>query len=389
MLTLSLQRKDQSSVPTEVQMKLILAQTLSSPSFYNAPVIVLDFEVDDNGTSKGRFRDAVKPRVFSFEIAKSGVSYKPFTPGRLDSLIIEEWEEFSEGYSYRIDAATTNRTGKPNCNETISMPCGKACVSLKKNCKTNPKDPVSAARKENAIAATKVYSKATKTAKKASPLPTEKEPKAKAKKAKPLPPEIQQETPPPPDVTEKTTKTESPARKLKASKMTPKEAFDNSKNWIKSNWEFLSSKKEEDVKKRPLIYDADIVLWMLNEQGRKPAKHLSVTALKDENGGVQGFFMTNSQKSKAKESLYIEALSTNPQNIINETKGVGKQIIYNAIKESMKKGFKGKISLSALENAVPFYEAVGFKKKGDHDYDLSEEDATAFIEKYEKSLKSR
>jgi hypothetical protein len=112
--------------------------------------------------------------------------------------------------------------------------------------------------------------------------------------------------------------------------------------------------------------------------------------LKDESGKTQGFFLTGNDKSK--ESMYIEYLGTNPSNIITDTKGVGKQIIYHAIQESMKRGFKGKIKLDALSSAEPFYESVGFTTKigvdgYTEDFNLSEESAKAFVKEYEKKLK--
>jgi hypothetical protein len=112
--------------------------------------------------------------------------------------------------------------------------------------------------------------------------------------------------------------------------------------------------------------------------------------LKDESGKTQGFFLTGNDKSK--ESMYIEFLGTNPSNIITNTKGVGKQIIYHAIQESMKRGFRGKIKLEALSSAEPFYESVGFTTKigvdgYTEDFDLSEESAKAFVKEYEKKLK--
>jgi len=114
--------------------------------------------------------------------------------------------------------------------------------------------------------------------------------------------------------------------------------------------------------------------------------------LKDESGKTQGFFLTGNDKSK--ESMYIEFLGTNPTNIMKNTKGVGKQIIYHAIQESIRRGFKGKIKLESLSSAETFYESVGFKEHivdntqfKDAYFDLSEESAKAFVEEYEKKLK--
>lgn len=85
-------------------MKLAIAQTLSLPFAYNSPVMVLDFDLGDKNSNKitGRFKDAFRPRVFSFEITRKSVVYKPFL-ARVDGtgLNVEAWEDFSSGYSYR------------------------------------------------------------------------------------------------------------------------------------------------------------------------------------------------------------------------------------------------------------------------------------------------
>lgn len=113
-------RMDESTAPTEAQMRLAIAQTLSQSFAYNAPVVVLDFEVDEEGNITGKFKDAARPRVFVFELDGESVSYKPYAPGRMDSFNLEsdvdEWEEFSEGYSYRADAGIGTANGKkPQC----------------------------------------------------------------------------------------------------------------------------------------------------------------------------------------------------------------------------------------------------------------------------------
>lgn len=128
-----------NAVPTEVQMKLGISQVLSLPFAYNAPVIVLDFEVGNKNIIKGRFKDASRPRVFEFEIGDS-VSFKPFTWKRTDSDVDPmAWEDFSKGYTYRYDAVKKVRKEKPKCGNT-SYNCGKACIGLNKNCKSDPPD---------------------------------------------------------------------------------------------------------------------------------------------------------------------------------------------------------------------------------------------------------
>jgi len=129
-----------NAAPTEVQMKLAIAQVLSLPFAYNSPVIVVDFEVGNRNVIKGRFKDASRLRIFEFEIDDS-ISFKPFTQKRIDSADIDlvAWEEFSKGYTYRYDAAKTKRKEKPKCGNT-SYNCGKACIGLNKNCKSDPTD---------------------------------------------------------------------------------------------------------------------------------------------------------------------------------------------------------------------------------------------------------
>lgn len=127
-------------IPTEVQMKLAIAQVLSLPFVYNSPVMVVDFEVGNGNVIKGRFKDASRPRIFEFTIDDS-ISFKPFTWKRIDSADTNPvaWEEFSKGYTYRYDAVKTTRKEKPKCGNT-SYNCGKACISLNKNCKSDPPD---------------------------------------------------------------------------------------------------------------------------------------------------------------------------------------------------------------------------------------------------------
>lgn len=132
--------------PTEAQMKLAIAQTLSMGFAYNAPVVVLKFDVAENGNITGVFKDAARPRVFSFTLDGESVAYKPYKPGKMDSLEseedVQEWEAFSEGYSFRVDAGIGGAK-KPQCVKPTAYNCGSACINVNKNCKSNTKDNVS------------------------------------------------------------------------------------------------------------------------------------------------------------------------------------------------------------------------------------------------------
>lgn len=189
------------TAPTETQMKSAIAQTLSQSFAYNAPVVILEFEVGDNGTITGRFKDASQPRVFTFEIKGKSVSYKPFSPNRMDSLEdVRKWEEFSQGYAYRLDAGKKGSgkqkgtKDKPICGNTSYL-CGKACISLKKECKSSPKDNASEEKMNKLNDVAKEYKKAQEADEKppqktSSPEPIKpppEEPTQPAKKVSPPP----------------------------------------------------------------------------------------------------------------------------------------------------------------------------------------------------------
>jgi hypothetical protein len=179
------------TAPTKVQMQAAIAQTLALPFAYNAPVDVLDFKVDDTGKISGRFKDSARPRVFDFDLDGNTVNFKPYTPGRMDSGdAVEQWEEFSLGYSFRFDAKAKGvkakgKAGdkkKPQCVKPTAYNCGKACININNNCKSNPDDAQSKDRLEKLKAAGIDYAK---EAKKSNPKST-----TKTKKEVEKPPEI-------------------------------------------------------------------------------------------------------------------------------------------------------------------------------------------------------
>lgn len=479
-------------IPSEAQMRQAIAQILSMPFAYNSPVMVLDFDLGDKDTDKitGRFKDLSRPRVFSFNIEGQSVTFKPYAPGRMDSA--EDWEEFSSGYSYRVDAGIGGNK-KPQCVKPTAYNCGAACINIMKSCKTKTDDPTIKDRLKNLNEIGKDYAetvKTTKTPKISEPAKTAKvDPKTEAEKPTEKPTEKPVEKPVEKQTQEKTkplsiaqknaqtienlakkagvdvSKLVETARKAGATeaqlltlkngvanymkakgivpgselkttrseeegltgdgshevgKLTPsvasiKEMEKTAEEWIDESGKYITLAKkvlkqfpdgeiikygnnkeiERDVlkKKIGLVDDSKIVAYGLGISAEEIEPGVQdAVFLKDESGKTQGFFLTGNDKSK--ESMYIEFLGTNPSNIIKGTKGVGKQIIYHAIKESVKRGFKGKIKLEALRSAEPFYEAVGFKKHivdntqfEDAYFELSEESAKAFVEKYEKTLK--
>jgi hypothetical protein len=143
-----------NTAPSEAQMRLAIGQILSMPFAYNAPVIVLDFDPGtlENEKITGRFKDLTRSRVFSFEINKWSVTYKPFTP-RIDSqdIDLKNWEDFSagysyrSGYSYRADVGGAKRE-KAQCVKPTSYNCGSICINIKKSCRANADDSFSEER---------------------------------------------------------------------------------------------------------------------------------------------------------------------------------------------------------------------------------------------------
>jgi hypothetical protein len=153
------------TAPTKAQMQAAIAQTLALPFAYNAPVDVLDFKVDDTGKISGRFKDSARPRVFDFELDGNTVNFKPYAPGRMDSGdAVEQWEEFSSGYSYRVDAGIGGNK-KPQCVKPTAYNCGKACINIMKSCKIKTDDPTIKDRLKNLEGIGKNYAKTTKSTK--------------------------------------------------------------------------------------------------------------------------------------------------------------------------------------------------------------------------------
>jgi hypothetical protein len=150
------------AAPTEAQMRLFIAQTLSMDFAYNAPVVVLKFDVAENGNITGVFKDAARPRVFSFTLDGESVVYKPYKPGKMDSLEseedVQEWEAFSEGYGFRVDAGVGGKK-KPQCVKPTAYNCGATCINVQKSCKSSPKNNTSAERMNKLKKIAKDYQK--------------------------------------------------------------------------------------------------------------------------------------------------------------------------------------------------------------------------------------
>lgn len=394
------------SAPTKVQMQAAIAQTLALPFAYNAPVVVLDFSVNDQGEFEGKFKDAARPRVFSFNIEGQSVTFKPYAPGRMDSA--EDWEEFSSGYSYRVDAGIGGNK-KPRCVKPTAYNCGKACINIKNNCKSSPEDSNSQERLGKLKEIGKDYAKTIKATPKTKETPktTTKNPPVSTPELKPEPQTVTSEIKKQQSTTPVENSTKPVKTKLQPSVMSKADQLKVGVEWSDKAWDFVKlarkakqlppgsfPKQEKVLERESFVRESLVVATALKVYGENEtidkSEDVDIISLNDKHGKVQGFFCIGKEASK-KDSMYIEFLGSNPSNVINEKKGVGKEIMYHAIQESRKRGLKGKIKLQALTGAVPFYKAVGFKetidKEGDSYFELSEESAKAFVEKYEKTLK--
>lgn len=129
-----------------------------------------------------------------------------------------------------------------------------------------------------------------------------------------------------------------------------------------------------------VISIASSVGWTAQQKGEK------VLAIKDKQGNLQAL----ATYKNTKNGIYIDLLASAPHNIIPgypaATKGAGSSAIEAAIKLGLSQGKKGEVTLSALRDAIPFYEKIGFvKQKGSDDIlpdmKLSAEKAKQFLDR--------
>ncbi len=83
---------------------------------------------------------------------------------------------------------------------------------------------------------------------------------------------------------------------------------------------------------------------------------------------VKGRLQASAYVTSRNGYLYLELLASAPWNVARipgdekVVKGAGTTAIVAVIKESVKRGYGGKVQLEALPNAVPFYEKLGFDR---------------------------
>lgn len=156
------------------------------------------------------------------------------------------------------------------------------------------------------------------------------------------------------------------------------EALQDIKQQLKDHRKKISrnpyKKTKPDILEDNIWIGAEVAAAVSDKSG-------NVLAMIDENGNLQ----SAANYSYESDHIYVDFLATAPWNLGQEnrtTKGSGARVLAEIANLSFKKGKKGKIKLTALDNARPFYEHIGFIDEGK--YSLSTEAANKLIEKYGK-----
>lgn len=88
-----------------------------------------------------------------------------------------------------------------------------------------------------------------------------------------------------------------------------------------------------------------------------------IGGVKDANGKLAAAYVYQVEKSH----LYLDYLVTSPENLFKDgsrSKGAGTEAIKQLVQRSIAEGKGGAIKLTALDDAKPFYEKLGFKETG-------------------------
>lgn len=142
----------------EKRLARAIEELFEDDNFYGRDIVVLSLDLS-GPTEKGFFKDPFNNRVFSFEIGKNGVSYKPALNFKeekdsvdcFDSLLPQESKESEENFIRRFDAFSagfssvfthldasrpkpTKRATPYKCTAPTVYSCGFSCIGVKKTC---------------------------------------------------------------------------------------------------------------------------------------------------------------------------------------------------------------------------------------------------------------
>lgn len=165
------------------------------------------------------------------------------------------------------------------------------------------------------------------------------------------------------------------------------EDFNKNLDIWSSHIQKLSAKERSSI---PTIDENDIVISGLTKFYAKPKaannpnfKNSDHIAVVNSQGLMQSAICYTHSK---KDGVRVSYLATAPWNLQkdhpNKQKGSGAKAIVEAVKKSKELGYGGKISLNALDSAIPFYEHLGFKANQSGDYILLPKAADKLLKKY-------
>ena len=424
---------DLSSVRQEVVAEL--ESILESDEAYGSNLQILTYTLKED-VINGKFKDSWNNRVYEFIIDIDGISYKP--AAKLDSFSADElparFDAYSKGYSSLLKSGrfdrylTGKRVKKPKCGKQ-GYGCGYSCISLLKTCQilssgkkagTNQGKAIGQQRlnklmelseklylagdtKKAALASTiagnisKVRTKynaggqgliaeralAKQKEQEVKTLTKPQEISIKSQEKQPVKLEFE-----PTKSTDKTTISSANANQVLSNK-----EFKNIDNietrkklnqWIKMNSDLKKLSKRrgvKDIDKERVQAATEVIESMIEMIGNK---HNNFGGVVDSNGKLQAAYIYEERE----KDYYIEYLASAPWNCLeshpDKKTGAGTSAMEALIRVAISKN-KGQIELESMQNAVPFYYKIGFKKQrgAAPDYpimNLDKESAQKFLE---------
>jgi hypothetical protein len=109
--------------------------------------------------------------------------------------------------------------------------------------------------------------------------------------------------------------------------------------------------------------------WLLDEASQQPRSRPEFVAIRDADGNAQA--VASISQIDAENGVRVGNLVTAPWNIVagddpdpRQVRGAGTSAIAAMAQRSIAAGHGGKVTLDAIDNAIPFYERLGFRSTG-------------------------
>jgi hypothetical protein len=390
-----------------------LESILESDEAYGSNVQILTY-VFKEGVINGKFKDSWNNKVYEFIIDTGGISYKPAF--KLDSFSADEapvrFDSYSEGYGSlfedaRIDGKLTGkRTKKPKCGNS-AYGCGFSCIGIQKTCRISAsggktgsaigKERLNKLRalgdkivtlggKGALILASDIKGQITKErGAKAGQLREERRQRIGQQQVKTAT-ESQGKKPAKP-------KPEPPLNNMQLSNKEFKtignaETREKLNQWIKMTAEIDNLADETEGVDIERVESAVMIIASLFKMMKDESANFG--GVVDSNGKLQATY-TYKETDKGYD---VDYLASAPWNCLeshpDKKVGAGASAIEAIVRTAISKS-KGQVNLESTENAVPFYEKVGFKrqkKEGMPNWEihmsLDEKSAKQFLANQEK-----